>query len=138
MFLVIMLKRIVVKKKRVKKIIKYKPSSVLHKVATKAKVIVVAYQPRNNKPKPPSQATAKKASTAENTAATDSTTATTDKAYTNSTDTTVANAAKQVETDNSAVQTAEKALEKAVDQVKTDASTKDFDETTFTKDQTAE
>ncbi|GAA8994039.1 outer membrane beta-barrel protein [Helicobacter pylori] len=92
----------------------------------------------NNKPKPPSQATAKKASTAENTASTDSTTATTDKAYTNSTDTTVANAAKQVETDNSSVQKAEKALEKAVDQVKTDASTKDFDETTFTKDQTAE
>lgn len=78
------------------------------------------------------------ASTAENTATTDSTTATTDKAYTNSTDTTVANATKQVETDNSAVQTAEKALGKAVDQVKADASAKDFDETTFTKDQTAE
>ncbi len=77
-------------------------------------------------------------STAENTATTDSTTANTDKTYENSTDTTVANAAKQVETDNSAVQTAEKALEKAVDQVKADASAKDFDETTFTKDQTAE
>ncbi|GAA7837181.1 hypothetical protein HpMS264_06830 [Helicobacter pylori] len=69
----------------------------------------------NNKPKPPSQATAKKASTAENTAATDSTTATTDKAYTNSTDTTVANAAKQVETDNSSVQTAEQKAETALE-----------------------
>ncbi|GAA8347955.1 hypothetical protein HpNP15_06120 [Helicobacter pylori] len=77
-------------------------------------------------------------SIAENTATTDSTTATTDKAYTNSTDTTVANAAKQVETDNSAVQTAEKALEKAVDQVKADASAKDFDETKFKADQQAE
>ncbi|GAA9984074.1 outer membrane beta-barrel protein [Helicobacter pylori] len=74
----------------------------------------------------------------ESIATTDSTTATNDETYTKSTDTTVANAAKQVETDNSAVQTAEKALEKAVDQVKADASTKDFDETTFTKDQTAE
>lgn len=78
------------------------------------------------------------ASTAENTATTDSTTATTDKAYRNSTDITVAGAAKQVETDSTAVQKAEKALEKAVDQVKADASAKDFDETTFTKEQTAE
>ncbi|GHS20081.1 membrane protein [Helicobacter pylori] len=78
------------------------------------------------------------ANTAENTATTDNTTATTDKAYTSSTDTTVADTAKQVGTDNSAVQKDEKALEKAVDQVKADASAKDFDETTFTKDQTAE
>ncbi|GAA7124099.1 hypothetical protein ID0233_13670 [Helicobacter pylori] len=92
----------------------------------------------NNKPKPPSQATAKKASTDENTAATDSTTATTDKAYTNSTDTTVANAAKQVETDNSSVQTAETALEKAIGKVQDDAKAKDFDEKTFTADQTDE
>ncbi|GAA7987092.1 hypothetical protein HpMS52_05990 [Helicobacter pylori] len=39
----------------------------------------------------------------ENTATADSTTANTDKTYENSTDTTVANAAKQVETDNTAV-----------------------------------
>ncbi|GAA7482698.1 hypothetical protein ID1079_05870 [Helicobacter pylori] len=74
----------------------------------------------------------------ENTATTDSITASTDEAYTKSNDTTVSKAAQQVETDESAVQTAETALEKAVDQVKADASAKDFDETTFTKDQTAE
>ncbi len=39
----------------------------------------------------------------ENTATADSTTANTDKTYENSTDTTVANAVKQVETDNTAV-----------------------------------
>ncbi len=43
------------------------------------------------------------ASTAENIATTDNTTATTDETYTNNTDTTVANAVKQVETDNTAV-----------------------------------
>ncbi|GHR89996.1 hypothetical protein JP0110_04950 [Helicobacter pylori] len=71
------------------------------------------------------------ASTAENTA-------TTDKAYTNSADTTVANAAKQVETDNSSVQKAEGDLKTAIDNVNTAANSKDFNETTFTKDQTAE
>ncbi len=74
----------------------------------------------------------------ENTATTDSTTATADKTYESSTDTTVSGAAKQIETDNSAVQTAEKALKDAVEKVQQDASAKDFDETTFTKDQQAE
>lgn len=78
------------------------------------------------------------ATTLENTATTDSQTATTDETYTTSKDTTVAGAAKQVETDNTTVQSAEKTLEKAVDQVQADASAKDFNESTFTKDQAAE
>ncbi|GAA8765786.1 hypothetical protein oki672_06130 [Helicobacter pylori] len=102
------------------------------------KVVIQAIKLYNNKPKPPPQATAKKQAPLRTPLLLTSTTATTDKAYTNSTDTTVANAAKQVETDSTAVQKAEKALEKAVDQVKTDASTKDFDETKFTADQQAE
>ncbi|GHQ62723.1 hypothetical protein JP0074_06350 [Helicobacter pylori] len=102
------------------------------------KVVIQAIKLHNNKPKPSPQATAKKQAPLRTPLLLTSTTATTDKAYTNSTDTTVANAAKQVETDSTAVQKAEKALEKAVDQVKTDAGAKDFDETTFTKVQTAE
>ncbi len=102
------------------------------------KIVKMVVKFHNNKPKPPPQATAKKASTAENTAATDSTTATTDKAYTNSTDTTVANAAKQVETDNSSVQKAEGDLKTAIDNVNTAANSKDFNETTFETAQTAE
>ncbi|EMG93175.1 signal peptide protein, YSIRK family [Helicobacter pylori GAM118Bi] len=78
------------------------------------------------------------ATTLENTATTDSQTATTDQTYTKSTDTTVAKAAQSVETDNTAVQSAETALQNAVAQVKKDADAKDFDETTFTKDQAAE
>ncbi len=74
----------------------------------------------------------------ENTATADSTTANTDKTYENSTDTTVANATKQVETDNTAVQKAEGDLKTAIDNVNTAANSKDFNETTFTKDQTAE
>ncbi|WP_120883765.1 outer membrane beta-barrel protein [Helicobacter pylori] len=75
---------------------------------------------------------------AQNTASTDSQTATTDETYTKSTDTTVAGAAKQVETDNTAVQNDEKTLKTDVAKVQADASAKDFDETTFTKDQAAE
>ncbi|MGL2542828.1 outer membrane protein [Helicobacter pylori] len=75
---------------------------------------------------------------AQNTAATDNTTATTDEAYTTSADTTVAGAAKQVETDNTAVQNDEKTLKTDVAKVQADASTKDFDETTFKADQQAE
>ncbi|MGL2820015.1 outer membrane protein [Helicobacter pylori] len=78
------------------------------------------------------------ATTLENTASTDNTTATTDETYTKSADTTVAGAAQKVETDNTAVQSAETDLQKAVAQVKKDADAKDFDETTFTKDQAAE
>ncbi|MGN8510605.1 outer membrane protein [Helicobacter pylori] len=78
------------------------------------------------------------ATTLENTATTDSQTATTDQTYTKSTDATVAKAAQSVETDNTAVQSAETALQNAVAQVKKDADAKDFDETTFTKDQAAE
>ncbi|WP_033738879.1 outer membrane beta-barrel protein [Helicobacter pylori] len=74
----------------------------------------------------------------ETTASTDNATATTDKAYTNSTDTTVANAAKQVETENTAVQNAETDLQNAVTKVENDAKAKDFDETTFQADQKAE
>ncbi|KOS34653.1 outer membrane beta-barrel protein [Helicobacter pylori] len=84
------------------------------------------------------QSDSKEATTLENTATTDNTTATTDEAYTKSADATVADAAKKVETDNTAVQNDETALENAVAQVKKDADTKDFDETTFTKDQAAE
>ncbi|MGL2554714.1 outer membrane beta-barrel protein [Helicobacter pylori] len=80
----------------------------------------------------------KEATTLENTASTDNITATTDEAYTTSADTTVAGAAKQVETDNTAVQNDEKTLKTDVAKVQADASTKDFDETTFTKDQAAE
>ncbi|EMH19593.1 outer membrane beta-barrel protein [Helicobacter pylori] len=78
------------------------------------------------------------ATTLENTATTDSQTATTDQTYTKSTDTTVADAAKQVETDNTAVQSADTALQNAVTQVENDAKAKDFDETTFQADQQAE
>ncbi|WP_208378287.1 outer membrane beta-barrel protein [Helicobacter pylori] len=84
------------------------------------------------------QSDSKEAATLENTATTDSQTATTDQTYTKSTDTTVAKAAQSVETDNTAVQSAETALQNAVAQVKKDADAKDFDETTFTKDQAAE
>ncbi len=80
----------------------------------------------------------KEATTLENTAATDSQTATTDEAYTTSADTTVADVAKQVETDNTAVQSADTVLQNAVTKVENDAKAKDFDETTFTKDQAAE
>ncbi|MCQ2985905.1 hypothetical protein C2R70_02000 [Helicobacter pylori] len=80
----------------------------------------------------------KEATTLENTATTDSQTATTDEAYTTSTDTTVAGAAKQVETDNTAVQSADTVLQNAVTKVENDAKAKDFDKTTFTKDQAAE
>ncbi len=80
----------------------------------------------------------KEATTLENTATTDSQTATTDETYTTSTDTTVAGAAKQVETDNTAVQSADAVLQNAVTKVENDAKAKDFDETTFTKDQAAE
>ncbi|NHA86670.1 outer membrane beta-barrel protein [Helicobacter pylori] len=75
---------------------------------------------------------------AQNTASTDNTTATTDETYTKSTDTTVADAAKQVETDNTAVQSAEQTLKTDVAKDQADASTKDFDETTFQADQAAE
>ncbi len=75
---------------------------------------------------------------AQNTASTDNTTATTDEAYTTSTDTTVADAAKQVETDNTAVQNDEKTLKTDVAKVQADASAKDFDETTFKADQATE
>ncbi len=82
----------------------------------------------------------KEATTLENTATTDSATATADKAYENTknNDTAVVDAAKQVETDESAVQAAETALKNAVEKVQQDASAKDFDEKTFTADQTAE
>ncbi|EMH34312.1 signal peptide protein, YSIRK family [Helicobacter pylori GAM71Ai] len=76
--------------------------------------------------------------TLENTATTDNSTASTDETYTKSADATVVGVAKQVETDNTAVQSAETDLQKAVAQVKKDADAKDFDETTFTKDQAAE
>ncbi|WRC55992.1 outer membrane beta-barrel protein [Helicobacter pylori] len=75
---------------------------------------------------------------AQNTASTDNTTATTDETYTKSADTTVADAAKQVETDNTAVQSAEQTLKTDVAKVQADASAKDFDETTFQADQAAE
>ncbi|PDW15482.1 hypothetical protein BB430_06535 [Helicobacter pylori] len=79
------------------------------------------------------------ATTLENTASTDNTTAAADKAYESSTyDSTVSGAAQKVETDNIAVQTAEQALKSAVAKVQADASTKDFDETTFKADQQAE
>ncbi|MGN8368912.1 outer membrane protein [Helicobacter pylori] len=81
----------------------------------------------------------KEATTLENTATTDNTTAAADKAYESSTyDSTVSGAAKKVETDNTAVQNDETALENAVAQVKKDADAKDFDETTFKADQAAE
>ncbi|WQW81003.1 outer membrane beta-barrel protein [Helicobacter pylori] len=78
------------------------------------------------------------ATTLENTATTDSQTASADETYTKSADATVVDAAKKVETDNTAVQSADTALQNAVAQVKKDADAKDFDETTFTKDQAAE
>nr|WP_260152133.1 outer membrane beta-barrel protein [Helicobacter pylori] len=78
------------------------------------------------------------ATTLENTASTDRSTASTDEAYTKSADTTVAGAAKKVETDNTAVQSAEQTLKTDVAKVQADANAKNFDETTFTKDQAAE
>ncbi|MGL2415758.1 outer membrane beta-barrel protein [Helicobacter pylori] len=84
------------------------------------------------------QSDSQEATTLENTATTDRSTASTDETYTKSTDSTVAGAAKQVETDNTAVQSAETALQKAVTKVENDAKAKDFDETTFTKDQATE
>ncbi len=79
------------------------------------------------------------ATTLENTASTDNTTAAADKAYESSTyDSTVSGAAQKVETDNSAVQTAEQALKSAVEKVQADASAKDFDESKFKTDQAAE
>ncbi|WP_187922406.1 outer membrane beta-barrel protein [Helicobacter pylori] len=81
----------------------------------------------------------KEATTLENTASTDNTTAAADKAYESSAyDSTVSGAAQKVETDNIAVQTAEQALKTDVAKVQADASTKDFDETTFKADQQAE
>ncbi|MCQ2686120.1 outer membrane beta-barrel protein [Helicobacter pylori] len=81
----------------------------------------------------------KEATTLENTATTDNTTAAADKAYESSTyDSTVSGAAKKVETDNTAVQSDDTALQKAVTQVENDAKAKDFDETTFKADQAAE
>ncbi|RDY82486.1 outer membrane beta-barrel protein [Helicobacter pylori] len=77
--------------------------------------------------------------TLENTATTDNTTATADKAYESSTyDSTVSGAAQKVETDNIAVQTAEQALKSAVEKVQADANATDFNETTFKTDQAAE
>ncbi len=85
------------------------------------------------------QSDSKEATTLENTASTDNTTAATDKAYeSNAYDSAVSDAAQKVETDNTAVQSDDTALENAVAQVKKDADAKDFDETTFTKDQEAE
>ncbi|GAA8718681.1 outer membrane beta-barrel protein [Helicobacter pylori] len=79
------------------------------------------------------------ATTLENTATTDNTTAAADKAYESSTyDSTVSGAAQKVETDNTAVQTAEQALKSAVEKVQADANATDFNETTFKTDQAAE
>ncbi|WP_187876866.1 outer membrane protein [Helicobacter pylori] len=81
----------------------------------------------------------KEATTLENTATTDNTTAAADKAYESSTyDSTVSGAVQKVETDNTAVQSAEKTLKTDVAKVQADASAKDFDETTFKADQQAE
>ncbi len=79
------------------------------------------------------------ATTLENTATTDNTTAAADKAYESSAyDSTVSGAAQKVETDNIAVQTAEQALKSAVEKVQADANATDFNETTFKTDQAAE
>lgn len=79
------------------------------------------------------------ATTLENTASTDNTTAAADKAYESSTyDSTVSGAAQKVETDNIAVQTAEQALKSTVEKVQADANATDFNETTFKTDQAAE
>ncbi|MEJ8624426.1 hypothetical protein MMN35_07170, partial [Helicobacter pylori] len=79
------------------------------------------------------------ATTLENTATTDNTTAAADKAYESSTyDSTVSGAAQKVETDNIAVQTAEQALKSTVEKVQVDANATDFNETTFKTDQAAE
>ncbi|WRC33298.1 outer membrane beta-barrel protein [Helicobacter pylori] len=79
------------------------------------------------------------ATTLENTATTDNTTAAADKAYESSTyDSTVSGVAQKVETDNTAVQTAEQALKSAVEKVQADANATDFNETTFKTDQAAE
>ncbi|WP_187911040.1 outer membrane protein [Helicobacter pylori] len=81
----------------------------------------------------------KEATTLENTATTDNTTAAADKAYESSTyDSTVFGAVQKVETDNIAVQTAEQALKSAVEKVQADANATDFNETTFKTDQAAE
>ncbi|WP_208357451.1 outer membrane protein [Helicobacter pylori] len=81
----------------------------------------------------------KEATTLENTATTDNTTAAADKAYESSTyDSTVSGAAQKVETDNTAVQTAEQALKSTVEKVQADANATDFNETTFKTDQAAE
>ncbi len=81
----------------------------------------------------------KEATTLENTATTDNTTAAADKAYESSTyDSTVSGAVQKVETDNIAVQTAEQALKSAVEKVQADANATDFNETTFKTDQAAE
>ncbi len=79
------------------------------------------------------------ATTLENTATTDNTTAAADKAYESSTyDSTVSGAAQKVETDNIAVQTAEQALKSAVEKVQADANATDFNETKFKADQATE
>ncbi len=79
------------------------------------------------------------ATTLENTATTDNTTAAADKAYESSAyDSTVSGATQKVETDNIAVQTAEQALKSAVEKVQADANATDFNETTFKTDQAAE
>ncbi len=81
----------------------------------------------------------KEATTLENTATTDNTTAAADKAYESSTyDSTVSGVVQKVETDNIAVQTAEQALKSAVEKVQADANATDFNETTFKTDQAAE
>ncbi|MFP6337775.1 outer membrane protein [Helicobacter pylori] len=79
------------------------------------------------------------ATTLENTASTDNTTAATDKAYeSNAYDSTVSDAAQEVETDNTAVQNDETALKSAVEKVQADANATDFDEAKFKTDQAAE
>ncbi|MFP6020336.1 outer membrane beta-barrel protein [Helicobacter pylori] len=79
------------------------------------------------------------ATTLENTATTDNTTAAADKAYESSTyDSTVSGAAQKVETDNTAVQNDEKTLKTDVAKVQADANATDFNETTFKTDQAAE
>ncbi|WQS33034.1 outer membrane beta-barrel protein [Helicobacter pylori] len=84
------------------------------------------------------QSDSQEATTLENTASTDNSTATADEAYTKSADATVAKAVQSVETDNTVVQTADTALQKAVAQVKNDAKAEKFDEKTFESDQQAE
>ncbi|GAA7743363.1 outer membrane beta-barrel protein [Helicobacter pylori] len=79
------------------------------------------------------------ATTLENTASTDNTTATADEAYeSNAYDSAVSGADQKVEADNTTVQQDEKALKSAVEKVQADASATDFDESTFKADQAAE